>query len=189
EGVAELRVTPVDVDHLLVVARLGRHVPRRVRARLDEPARASHLHDAGEGPELDPAREHLPVLELVVAADVGAPDGKAHEGRALLADDGAAQPEVRAGPAAEVLAAGDVPAPEDRPARRTGVARARDVHEVAAPDARQRVVVDLRLEVHVVVAHLATGAAVSPDVRRLRRDVLLAAVQLDTLDAPLAQEG
>src|SRR5262249_38022231 len=104
-------------------------------------------------------------------------------------DDGAAQPEVRAGPAAEVLAAGDVPAPEDRPARRTGVARARDVHEVAAPDARQRVVVDLRLEVHVVVAHLATGAAVSPDVRRLRRDVLLAAVQLDTLDAPLAQEG
>src|SRR4029453_14166846 len=38
-------------------------------------------------------------------------------------------------------------------------------------------------------AHLAPGAAVGPDVGRLGGDVLLAPVELDALDAPLAQEG
>src|SRR5262249_58512772 len=90
-------------------------------------AAAADLHHAGERAELDPAGEHLAVLELVVPADVGAPDGEAHEGRALLADDGAPQPEIRPGSQAEVLAGGDVAAPEDGPALRARGARARDL--------------------------------------------------------------
>jgi hypothetical protein len=67
------------------------------------------LHESGERAELDPAGEDLAVLELVVAAGVGAPDGDAHERSALLADDRAAQPDVGAGAAAEVRAAGMSP--------------------------------------------------------------------------------
>src|SRR4029453_15591786 len=138
---------------------LRRHVPGRVRPD------ATDLHDAGEGAELEPAREHLAILELVVAAGVGAPDRDAHEGGALLADDRAAEAEVGPGADAERLAARDVAAPEDRPALRAPVAGTREQHEVTVGvDAGERVVVDLRLQGRVVVAHLASGAAVETDV-------------------------
>src|SRR6185369_14357433 len=89
------------------------------------------LHDAGEGAELEPAREHLAVLELVVAAGVRTPDGKADERGAKLADDRGAQAEIGPLAGAEVLAAGDVAAPHDRVALRAGVARSREENEVA----------------------------------------------------------
>src|SRR4029453_9161062 len=81
-------------------------------------------------------------------------------------------------------------APEDRPALRAAVAGTREQHEVTVGvDAGERVVVDLRLQGRVVVAHLASGAAVEPDVGRLGGDVLLATIELDSLYAPLAEEG
>src|SRR5262249_1435025 len=104
---AEVRVATIDVDQLLVVRGRGRHAPRRVLAD------TADLHDPGERAELEPAREHLAVLELVVAARVGAPDRDAEEGGALLADDRAPEAEVGAGASAAQLAAGYVAAPED----------------------------------------------------------------------------
>src|SRR5262249_43089112 len=67
--------------------------------------------------------------------------------------------------------------------------RPRDEHEVVAEDAGERVVVDARLEGRIGVQDLTAGAAVGPDVRGQRRDVLLAAIQLDALDAVAADEG
>src|SRR5262249_26919112 len=93
------------------------------------------------------------------------------------------------GPAAEALAPRDVAAPEDRVARGAGVRRPREEHEVAAREgAGERVVVDMRLEARVVVAHLATGTPVEVDVGRLGGDVLLAAVELHALNAPGREE-
>src|SRR5262249_3003203 len=70
ERMVQDREEPVDVDHLLIVVGFGRHVPRSVRAG------AADLHDRREGAELDPAREDLPIAELLVAAGIRAPDGK-----------------------------------------------------------------------------------------------------------------
>src|SRR5262249_23333934 len=151
-------------------------------------ALAPDLHESRERAELDPAREHLAVLELVVAARVRPPDGNAHERGALLADDRAAESEVGAGAAAEVLAPGDVAAPEDGPVLGAAVGRTREQEEVVAEDAGERVVMDLRLQRRIVVADLAAGAAVGPHVGGLGRDVLLAAVELDALDAVGADE-
>src|SRR5207253_1620710 len=73
---------------------------------------------------------------------------------------------------------------------RPGVAGAREEDEVAVGvRGGERVVVDLRLEVRVGVVHLAAGAAVRPDVGRGGRDVLLAAVELDAVDAVALDEG
>src|SRR5206468_5026974 len=143
-----------------------------------------------EGAQLEPAREDLAVLELVVAAGVGAPDGRAQERGAELADERAPEPEVRSRPAPERLAPRDVAAPEDGQALRSGVAGAREEDEVAVGvHGSERVVVDLRLEVRVGVVHLAARAAIGPDVGRGGRDVLLAPVELDAVDAVALDEG
>src|SRR5207247_8000976 len=132
----------------------------------------------------------LAVLHRVRPAGVGAPDGRAQERGAELGDDRAAEAEGGPRSAAEGLAARDVAAPEDGEARRPGVAGAREEDEVAVGvRRRERVVVDLRLEVRVGVVHLAAGAAVRPDVGRGGRDVLLAAVELDAVDAVALDEG
>src|SRR5262245_54592681 len=171
------RVAAIDVDHLGVVRRRRIHVPGSMRAL------APDLHESRERAELDPAREHLAILELVVAARVRAPDGNAHEGGALLADDRAAQPEVGAPAAAEVLAPGDVAPPEGGPVLGAAVGRTREEHEVVTEHAGERVVMDLRLQRRIVVADLAAGAPVGPHVGYLRRDVRLAEVELDALAA------
>src|SRR5262245_54653921 len=140
------------------------------------------LHESRECAELDPAREHLAVLELVVAARVRAPDGNAHERGALLADDRAAQPEIGTGAAAEALAPRNVAAPENGPLLGAAVGRTREEHEVVAEDAGEGVVMDLCLQCRIVVADLAAGAAVGPHVGGIRRNVFLHAVELDVLD-------
>ncbi len=94
------------------------------------------------------------------------------------------------GPRPNVSRAGDVAAPEDRVARRAGVRRPREEHEVAVGVREaERIVVDLGLQPRIVVADLATAAAVGPDVGGLGRDVLLAAVELDAVDVPGREEG
>src|SRR3989454_10820301 len=54
----------IDVDHLLVDAWVGRHVPRRVRPT------ATNLHDRTESAELEPAGKYLAIFELVVSAGI-----------------------------------------------------------------------------------------------------------------------
>src|SRR5262249_58050287 len=63
------------------------------------------------------------------------------------------------------------------------VGRTREEHAFVHDYAVDRVVMDLRLQRRIVVADLAAGAPVGPHVGYLRRDVLLAAVELDALDA------
>src|SRR5207249_4940880 len=138
-------------------------VPRPLR-EVDQPAALSRLPD-GCDQQVRAEEVLVPTVgQLPIAAvEEGHGTDDRHPGRgALLADDRAPEPEVGPRTGAEVLAAGDVAAPEDRVLRGAGVGRAREEDEVAVRiDARQGVVVDLRLQRRVVVSHLAPRAAIT----------------------------
>src|SRR4029453_10552804 len=138
-------------------------------------------HDRREGPELDPAGEDLPIAELLVAAGVGAPDGKPIEGVVQLREDRGAQAEIGR-PAAEILAR-HIAGREDDPVLAAGVAAARIDEEVIAPYPLDGVVMHGRGEHGIRVAHFGAGAAVEVHVGGVRWRVFVAAIELETGEA------
>src|SRR5215470_8556706 len=123
-------IAPVDVDQLRVVVWVGGHVPWRVL-----PAAliaAADLHQRTEGAELQPAREHVTVTELIIPACIGPPDREPHEGNARQRQDRAAQTEIGRKTEPEPIASGGVAPPEDAELLASGITGAEIMEEVGS---------------------------------------------------------